>query len=145
MASFRFDNTLNTKLGMFTWMMSYITKGHEENQYLYKPMFCTNVSVYKAFLKNRLSFQLFIYDLFGTNDSHMIAHFGKMKEWCMMDCQQAKFRLLYDISSTLQEASIRVQVQEKARRTECNLSAASDNGVMTINLSINEQPNKIVD
>lgn len=80
MASFRFDNTLNTKLGMFTWMMSYITKGHEENQYLYKPMFCTNVSVYKAFLKNRLSFQLFIYDLFGTNNSHMIAHFGKMKE-----------------------------------------------------------------
>ena len=68
MASFRFDNTLNTKLGMFTWMMSYITKGHEENQYLYKPMFCTNVSVYKAFLKNRLSFQLFIYDLFGTNN-----------------------------------------------------------------------------
>lgn len=80
MASFRFDNTLNTKLGMFTWMMSYITKGHEENQYLYKPMFCTNVSVYKAFLKDRLSFQLFIYDLFGTNDSHMIAHFGKIKE-----------------------------------------------------------------
>ena len=63
----------------------------------------------------------------------------------MMDCQPAKFRLLYDISSTLQEASIRVQVQEKARRTECNLSAASDNGVMTINLSINEQPDKIVD
>ena len=80
MASFRFDNTLNTKLGMFTWMMSYITKGHEKNLYLYKPMFCTNVSAYKAFLKERLSFQLFIYDLFGTNDSHMIAHFGKIKE-----------------------------------------------------------------
>ena len=80
MASFRFDNTLNTKLGMFTWMMSYITKGHEENLYLYKPMFCTNVSAYKAFLKDHLSFQLFIYDLFGTNDSHMIAHFGKIKE-----------------------------------------------------------------
>ena len=80
MASFRFDNTLNTKLGMFTLMMSYITKGHEENLYLYKPMFCTNVSAYKAFLKDRLSFQLFIYDLFGTKDSHMIAHFGKIKE-----------------------------------------------------------------
>ena len=80
MASFRLDNTLNTKLGMFTLMMSYITKGHEKNQYLYKPMFCTNISAYKAFLKDRLSFQLFIYDLFGTNDSHMIAHFGKIKE-----------------------------------------------------------------
>ena len=63
----------------------------------------------------------------------------------MMDCQQAKCRLLYDISSTLQEANIRVRVQEKVRRTECNLSAASGNGVMTKNLSINEQPNKIVD
>ena len=80
MASFRFDNTLNTKLGMFTWMMSYITKGHEENQYLYKPRFCTNVSAYKAFLKDHLSFLLFIYDLFGTSDSHMIAHYGKIKE-----------------------------------------------------------------
>lgn len=80
MASFRLDNTLNTKLGMFTLMMSYITKGHEKNQYLYKPMFCTNISAYKAFLKDRLSFQLFIYDLFGTNESHMIAHFGKIKE-----------------------------------------------------------------
>ena len=63
----------------------------------------------------------------------------------MMDCQQAKFRLLYGISSTLQETNIRVRVLEKVRRTECNLSAASGNGVMTINLSINEQPNKIVD
>lgn len=63
----------------------------------------------------------------------------------MMDCQPAKYLLLYDINSTQQEACIRVRVLEKARRTECNLSAASGNGVMTINLSINEQSNKIVD
>lgn len=63
----------------------------------------------------------------------------------MMDFQPAKCRLLYGISSTQQEASIRVRVQEKVRRTECNLSAVSGNGVMTINLSINEQSNKIVD
>ena len=80
MAVFRFNNTFNTKLAMFTWMMSYITKGYERNIYLYKPRFCTNVSVYKAFLKDRLSFQLFIYDLFGTDDIHMSAHYGKMKE-----------------------------------------------------------------
>ena len=80
MAVFNFNNTLNTKLGMFTWMMSYITKGYERNIYLYKPRFCTNVSLYKAFLKDRLSFQLFIYDLLGTDDIHMNAHFGKMKE-----------------------------------------------------------------
>ena len=60
--------------------MSYTTKGYERNICLYKPRFCTNVSVYKAFLKDRLSFDLFIYDLFGTNISHMSAHYGKMKD-----------------------------------------------------------------
>lgn len=80
MAVFRFNNTFNTKLAMLTWMMSYTTKGYGRNIYSYKPRFCTNVSVYKAFLKDRLSFQLFIYDLFGTDDIHMSAHYGKMKE-----------------------------------------------------------------
>ena len=80
MAVFRFNNTFNTKLAMLTWMMSYTTKGYERNICLYKPRFCTNVSVYKAFLKERLSFQLFVYDLFGTDDIHMSAHYGKMKD-----------------------------------------------------------------
>ena len=80
MAVFNFNNTFNTKLAMLTWMISYITKGYERNIYLYKPRFRTNVSVYKAFLKDRLSFQLFIYDLFGTDNIHMNAHYGKMKD-----------------------------------------------------------------
>ena len=80
MAVFRFNNTLNTKLAMLTWMMSYTTKGYGRNIYSYKPRFCTNVSVYKAFLKDRLSFQFFVYDLFGTDDIHMSAQYGKMKE-----------------------------------------------------------------
>ena len=79
MAVFNFNNTFNTKLAMLTWMMSYTTKGYERNIYLYKPKFCTNVSVYKSFLKDRLSFDLFIYDLFG-HISHMNAHYGKMKD-----------------------------------------------------------------
>ena len=45
MAVFNFNNTFNTKLAMLTWMMSYTTKGYERNIYLYKPKFCTNVSV----------------------------------------------------------------------------------------------------
>ena len=80
MAVFRFNNTFNTKLAMLTWMMSYVTKGYGRNIYSYKPRFCTNVSVYKAFLKDRLSFQFFVYDLFGTDNIHMSAHYGKMKE-----------------------------------------------------------------
>ena len=93
MAVFRFNNTFNTKLAMFTWMMSYITKGYERNIYLYKPRFCTNVSVYKAFLKDRLSFQLFIYDLFGTDDIHMSAHYGKMKEMILDQQSTSKVSL----------------------------------------------------
>lgn len=88
MASFRFDNTFDTKLAMFTLTMSYDTKGHEQNLYFRKPMFCTNVSIYKACMRNRLSFQLFVYDLFGTNDPHFIAHFGKLRS------------MVYDASST---------------------------------------------
>ena len=80
MAVFNFNNTFDTKLAMLTWMMSYTTKGYDRNICLYKPRFCTNVSVYKSFLKDRLSFQLFVYDLFRTDMSHMIAHFGKMKD-----------------------------------------------------------------
>lgn len=80
MAVFRFNNTFNTKLAMLTWMMSYTTKGYGRNIYSYKPRFCTNVSVYKSFLKDRLSFQLFVYDLFGTDDIHMSAHYGKMRD-----------------------------------------------------------------
>ena len=80
MAVFNFNNTFNTKLAMLTWMMSYTTKGYDRNICLYKPRFCTNVSVYKSYLKDRLSFQLFVYDLFRTDMSHMIAHFGKMKD-----------------------------------------------------------------
>ena len=80
MAVFNFNNTFNTKLAMLTWMMSYTTKGYGRNIYSYKPRFCTNVSVYKSFLKDRLSFQLFVYDLFGTDDIHMSAHYGKMKD-----------------------------------------------------------------
>ena len=88
MASFRFDNTFDTKLAMLTLTMSYDTKGHEQNLYFRKPMFCTNLSIYKACMKNHLSFQLFVYDLFGTNDPHFIAHFGKLRS------------MAYDASST---------------------------------------------
>lgn len=93
MAVFNFNNTFNTKLAMLTWMMSYITKGYERNIYLYKPRFCTNVSVYKACLKDRLSFQLFIYDLFGTNISHMSAHYGKMKDMVCDNLSTSKVSL----------------------------------------------------
>lgn len=105
MASFRFDNTFDTKLAMFTLMMSYYTKGHERNIYFRKPMFCTNISIYKACMKNRLSFQLFVYDLFGTNDQHFIAYFGKMRN------------MIYDAQST-SKLSLTVRYTFNASRSK---------------------------
>ena len=71
-AEFRFDNTLDTKLAMFSVMMSYITKGNERNIYVPKAMFNTDLSIYKGFLHDQLSFQLYVSDLFGTNDDASI-------------------------------------------------------------------------
>lgn len=105
MASFRFDNTFDTKLAMFTLMMSYNTKGHEQNLYFRKPMLCTNISIYKACMKNRLSFQLFVYDLFGTNDQHFIAYFGKMRN------------MIYDAQST-SKLSLTVRYTFNASRSK---------------------------
>ena len=80
LAMLRFDNTLDTKLAMFSVMMTYITKGNERNMYIYKPMFNTDLSVSKSILKDQLSFQLYVSDLFGTNDMHTIGKYGKLKE-----------------------------------------------------------------
>ena len=79
-AEFRFDNTLDTKLAMFSVMMSYITKGNERNIYASKPMFNTDLSIYKSILHDQLSFQFYVSDLFGTNDDHTIGKYGKLKE-----------------------------------------------------------------
>lgn len=57
-AMFRFNNTFDTKWAMFSVMMTYITKGYEENHYIYKPMFNTDLSIYKGFLKDCLTLQL---------------------------------------------------------------------------------------
>ncbi len=79
-AMFRFNNTFDTKWAMFSVMMTYITKGYEENHYIYKPMFNTDLSIYKGFMKDCLTLQLYVNDVFGTNDSHIIGKYGKLKE-----------------------------------------------------------------
>lgn len=92
-AMFRFNNTFDTKWAIFSVMMTYITKGYEENHYIYKPMFNTDLSVYKGFLKDTLSFQLYVNDLFGTNDSHIIGKYGKLKETVFDEFSTSKISL----------------------------------------------------
>lgn len=92
-AMFRFNNTFDTKWAMFSVMMTYITKGYEENHYIYKPMFNTNLSIYKGFLKDCLTFQLYVNDVFGTNDSHIIGKYGKLKETVFDEFSTSKISL----------------------------------------------------
>lgn len=92
-AMFRFNNTFDTKWAMFSVMMTYITKGYEENHYIYKPMFNTDLSIYKGFLKDYLTFQLYVNDVFGTNDSHIIGKYGKLKETIFDEFSTSKISL----------------------------------------------------
>ncbi len=92
-AMFRFNNTLDTKWAMFSVMMTYITKGYEENHYIYKPMFNTDLSIYKGFMKDCLTLQLYISDVFGTNDSHIIGKYGKLKETVFDEFSTSKISL----------------------------------------------------
>ena len=92
-AMFRFNNTFDTKWAMFSVMMTYITKGYEENHYIYKPMFNTDVSIYKSFLKDCLTLQLYVNDVFGTNDSHIIGKYGKLKETIFDEFSTSKISL----------------------------------------------------
>ena len=92
-AMFRFNNTFDTKWAMFSVMMTYITKGYEQNHYIYKPMFNTDLSIYKSFLKDCLTFQLYVNDVFGTNDSHTIGKYGKLKETIFDEFSTSKISL----------------------------------------------------
>ena len=92
-AMFRFNNTFDTKWAMFSVMMTYITKGYEENHYIYKPMFNTDLSIYKSFLKDCLTFQFYVNDVFGTNDSHTIGKYGKLKETIFDEFSTSKISL----------------------------------------------------
>ena len=92
-AMFRFNNTFDTKWAMFSVMMTYITKGYEENHYIYKPMFNTDLSIYKGFMKDCLTLQLYVNDVFGTNDSHIIGKYGKMKETIFDEFSTSKISL----------------------------------------------------
>ena len=92
-AMFRFNNTFDTKWAMFSVMMTYITKGYEENHYIYKPMFNTDLSIYKGFMKDCLTLQLYVSDVFGTNDSHIIGKYGKLKETVFDEFSTSKISL----------------------------------------------------
>lgn len=118
-AMFRFNNTFDTKWAMFSVMMTYITNGYEENHYIYKPMFNTDLSIYKGFLKDCLTLQLYVSDVFGTNDSHIIGKYGKLKETVFDEFSTSKISLTVRYKFNTTRSKYKGTGQETVRRTEC--------------------------
>ena len=80
MAVFRFDNTLDAKLCQVSLNMRCTTTGASENLYVYKPSFTADLSLYKSFLKDKLSLQLYVDDIFKTTRTGAMMYFGEMRQ-----------------------------------------------------------------
>lgn len=81
--TFRFDNTLDTKICRISLNLRYTTRGGDENIYMMKPSFSTDLSLYKAFMQDRLTVQLLVQDLFKTSRQRMTLFYGSMRETLM--------------------------------------------------------------
>ena len=68
-ATFRFDNTVETKLCEISLNMNCMTTGADENNYMRKPQFRADLSLYKSFLKDKLSLSLYVSDLFKNGQN----------------------------------------------------------------------------
>ena len=69
-ATLQIDNAFDTKWGYWRLSTTLSTTGNENNNYSYKPYFCTSLSWYKSFLKDRLSIECYLYDLFSSGDNY---------------------------------------------------------------------------
>ena len=76
MGTFRFNNTFDTKWVMLSILMNAATEGNTENIKMEKGMFRTDLSLYKAFLKDRLSVQFDVRDLFRSGQVPVTIYSG---------------------------------------------------------------------
>lgn len=91
--TFRFDNTLDTKICRISLNLCYTTRGGDENIYLMKPSCSADLSLYKAFMQDRLTVQLLVKDLFKTSRQRMTLFYGSMRETFMGTPAQRKISL----------------------------------------------------
>lgn len=69
-ATLQVDNAFDTKWGYWRLSTTLQTTGNEDNGYFPKPYFRTSLSWYKSFLKDRLSIECYLYDLFSSGDNY---------------------------------------------------------------------------
>lgn len=72
-------NTFDTPWVTASVLMTLQTKGSRENRYHHRNYFNTDLSLYKSFMGNRLSLELYVTDLFGTGDEHFILYSGALR------------------------------------------------------------------
>lgn len=78
-ATFQLTNTLDTKWMTASIILSGQTEGNMGNKYVRRGYFNTDISLYKSFLHDRLTLQLYVNDLFGTADEHRIFYSGSQR------------------------------------------------------------------
>lgn len=87
-AVFQLTNTLDFKWLTASLVMTAQTEGNMGNKYISRGYFNTDLSLYKALLKNRLTLTLDVSDLFGTGNQHRVHYSGTQRT------------MLYDAYST---------------------------------------------
>lgn len=80
LATIRFNNTVDVKLCEISLNMSCNTTGADENNYLRKPSFRADMSLYKSLLKDKLTLSLYVSDLFKTGKNSVVTYYGTMRE-----------------------------------------------------------------
>ena len=78
-AVFQLTNTLDFKWLTASLVMAAQTEGNMGNKYISRGYFNTDLSLYKALLKNRLTLTLNASDLFGTGDQHRVFYSGTQR------------------------------------------------------------------
>ena len=80
LATFRFNNTFDVKLFEVSLNMECTTTGADENNYLRKPSFRADLSLYKSFMNDKLSVSFYVADLFKTSKNSVVTYYGTLRE-----------------------------------------------------------------
>ena len=78
-AVFSLNNTFDFKWLTASLVTMVQTEGNMGNKYVNKGYFCTDLSLYKSLLKNRLTLSLNVSDLFGTGNQHRTFYSGAQR------------------------------------------------------------------
>ena len=125
--NFAWNNNFKLPLGISLDVdLGFDTPGDNENTKVEEWCWFANISLYKSFLKDRLSVQLKAYDLFNSYQAKSTVYSGNRLMTGKMEARR-NIGITYAISSMLPRASTREQEQATARRTVCKFYISSRN------------------